>query len=126
MKGYLVLFFDIHKNYLTAHIVRKFHKLLFSFIKLLFCLVETRIIHQIIAPFAVLLKMSFCSFRKTFHRNPRGGGGGGLSESMDRQGCAILALEVVPKKFLFQQGKLCLSNISSKIASSLWQVAKIN
>ena len=58
--------------------------------------------------------------------------GRGVSESMDGQGCAILALEVVPKKFnvlinilpknlfykilclLFQQGKLCLTNISSK------------
>ena len=28
--------FDIHKNYLTAYIVRKFHKFLFGFIKLLF------------------------------------------------------------------------------------------
>ena len=60
-KGYLVLFFDIHKNYLTAHTVRKFHKFLFGFIKLLFCL-ETRVIHQIIALFAVLLEMSFCLF----------------------------------------------------------------
>ena len=58
-KGYLVLFLDIHKNYLTAHIVRKFYKFLCGFIKLLFCL-ETRIIHQIIALFAVLLEMIFC------------------------------------------------------------------
>ena len=33
---------------------------------------------------------------------PRGGGGGGvLSESMDGRGCAILALEVVPKSLIF-------------------------
>ena len=56
--------------------------------------------------------------------------GGGGSELMDRRGCAILALEVVCKdlilnknstqKFIlqdfmlaiFQQGKLCLTNIS--------------
>ena len=51
----------------------------------------------------------------------RGGGGGGVSELTDRQGCAILALEVVPKNLfyqilclLFQQEKLCLTNISSK------------
>ena len=31
----------------------------------------------------------------------RGGGGGGVSESMDGQGCAILALEVVPKNIIF-------------------------
>ena len=31
----------------------------------------------------------------------RGRGGGGVSESMDGQGCAILALEVVPKKLIF-------------------------
>ena len=30
-----------------------------------------------------------------------GGGGGGVSESMDGQGCAILALEVVPKNLIF-------------------------
>ena len=60
------------------------------------------------------------------------GGGGGVSESMGRQGCAILALEFGTQKFnfhikilpknlfdkilclLFQQGKLCLTNISSK------------
>ena len=59
MKGYPVLFYDIHKNYLTGHIVRKFHKFLFGFIKLLLCL-ETRIIHQFIALRAVLLEMSFC------------------------------------------------------------------
>ena len=29
-----------------------------------------------------------------------GGGGGGVSESTDRQGCAILALEVVPKNLI--------------------------
>ena len=29
------------------------------------------------------------------------GGGGGLSESMDGWGCAILALEVVPKNLIF-------------------------
>ena len=29
------------------------------------------------------------------------GGGGGVSESTDRRGCAILALEVVPKKLIF-------------------------
>ena len=29
-----------------------------------------------------------------------GGGGGGFSESMDGQGCAILALEVVPKNLI--------------------------
>ena len=28
-------------------------------------------------------------------------GGGGVSESMDRWGCAILALEVVPKNLIF-------------------------
>ena len=33
------------------------------------------------------------------HLGGRGGGGG--SESMDRQGCAILALEVVPKNLIF-------------------------
>ena len=31
----------------------------------------------------------------------RGGGGGGVSELMDGQGCAILALEVVPKNLIF-------------------------
>ena len=31
---------------------------------------------------------------------PRGGGGG-VSESMDRRGCAILALKVVPKNLIF-------------------------
>ena len=67
-KGYLVLCFNIHKNYLTTHIVRKFHKFLFGFIKLLLCL-ETRIIHQFIALFAVLLEMKFCFFRETFFRN---------------------------------------------------------
>ena len=30
------------------------------------------------------------------------GGGGEVSESMDRQGCAILALEVVPKNLIFR------------------------
>ena len=30
-----------------------------------------------------------------------GGGGGGVSESMDGRGCAILALEVVPKNLIF-------------------------
>ena len=29
------------------------------------------------------------------------GGGGGVSESMDGWGCAILALEVVPKNLIF-------------------------
>ena len=29
------------------------------------------------------------------------GGGGGVSESMDRRGCAILALELVPKNLIF-------------------------
>ena len=29
------------------------------------------------------------------------GGGGGVSESTDRQGCAILALEVVLKNLIF-------------------------
>ena len=28
-------------------------------------------------------------------------GGGGVSESTDRRGCAILALEVVPKNLIF-------------------------
>ena len=47
----------------------KFHKFLFGFIKLLLCL-ETRIINQFIALFAVLLEMSFCVFsRETFFRN---------------------------------------------------------
>ena len=68
MKGYLVLFYDIHKNYLTANIVSKFHKFLFGFIKLFLCL-ETRIIHQFIALFAVLMEMSFNFFRETFFRN---------------------------------------------------------
>ena len=67
-----------------------------------------------------------------------------LSELMDGRECAILALELVPKNFsfctkilpinlfykilcfLFQQGKLCFTDISRKRASSLWQVAKIN
>ena len=31
----------------------------------------------------------------------RGGGGRGISESTDRRGCAILALEVVPKNLIF-------------------------
>ena len=42
-----------------------------------------------------------------------GGGGGGVSESMDGRGCAILALELVPKNLFYkilcfpvQQGKL--------------------
>ena len=49
---------------------------------------------------------------------PTAPGGGGVSESKDSWGCAILALEVV--KFykilclLFQQGKLCFTDISSK------------
>ena len=30
-----------------------------------------------------------------------GGGGGGGSESMDEQGCAILALNSVPKNLIF-------------------------
>ena len=30
-----------------------------------------------------------------------GGGGGGVSELTDRQGCAILALKVVPKNLIF-------------------------
>ena len=29
-----------------------------------------------------------------------GGGGGGVSELMDRQGCAILALDLVPKNLI--------------------------
>ena len=29
------------------------------------------------------------------------GGGGGVSELMDRRGCVILALEVVPKNLIF-------------------------
>ena len=29
------------------------------------------------------------------------GGGGGVSDSMDGRGCAILALEVVPKNLIF-------------------------
>ena len=57
---------------------------------------------------------------------------GGGSELMDRRECAILALKVVPKNLIFcikilpknlfykilclvfQQGKLCVTNISSK------------
>ena len=58
MKGHLVLFYDIHENYLTAHIVRKFHKFLFGFIKLLLCL-EPRIIHQFIALFTVFVGNEF-------------------------------------------------------------------
>ena len=30
-----------------------------------------------------------------------GGGGGGVSESMDGRVCAILALEVIPKNLIF-------------------------
>ena len=37
-----------------------------------------------------------------YHNSPWGwGGGGGVSESMDRWGCAILVLEVVPKNLIF-------------------------
>ena len=60
---YFVLCFDIHKSYLTAHFVRKFHKFLcmFGFTVFHFCL-ETRIIHQFITHLAVSLEMSFCFF----------------------------------------------------------------
>ena len=69
-------------------------------------------------------------------------GGGGVSESTDRRGCAILALEVVPKNLipqkilpknlfykilclLFQQGNYAsLPIYEEKMASSLSQVAK--
>ena len=40
------------------------------------------------------------------------GGGGGVSESTDRRGCAILALEVVPKNLIFAQKsypKICFA-----------------
>ena len=33
--------------------------------------------------------------------HPFHGGGGGVSESMDGRGCAILALELVPKNLIF-------------------------
>ena len=63
-----------------------------------------------------------------------GGGGGGVSESTDRRGCAILAPEVVPKILiykilclLFQQGNYAsLLIYQVKMASSLSLVAKIN
>ena len=73
-----------------------------------------------------------------------GRGGGGVSELVDGWGCAILALEVVPKnlifalksypKIYFTRFYACYfskENYASliyqvKMASSLWQVAKIN
>ena len=71
-------------------------------------------------------------------------GGEGVSESMDGQGCAILALEVVPKNLIFGQKSypkiyftrfyacyFSKENYASliyqvKMATSLWQDAKIN
>ena len=35
------------------------------------------------------------------HEKCKTSGGGGVSELMDRRGCAILALEVVPKNLIF-------------------------
>ena len=58
-ENYFVLCIDIYKNYLTAHIVRKFHKFLFGFVKFLFCL-EARTIDQFITLLVVSLEMSFC------------------------------------------------------------------
>ena len=73
-----------------------------------------------------------------------GGGGGEVSELTDRQGCAILALEVVPKNLIFTEKPypkiyftrfygcyFSKENYASliyqvKMASSLLQVAKIN
>ena len=40
-------------------------------------------------------------FRRLFTCEILGGGGGGGSESMDGWGCAILALELVPKNMIF-------------------------
>ena len=78
-------------------------------------------------------------------QGPLGGGvGGRVSESTNRQGCAILAFEVVPKnliftyksypKIYFTKFYACYfskENYASliyqvKMASSLLQVAKIN
>ena len=71
-------------------------------------------------------------------------GARGVSESMDSRECAILALEVVPQKFNFHIKILpeiyftrfyaCYFSKENyapliyqvKLASSLWQVAKIN
>ena len=71
-------------------------------------------------------------------------GGGGVSESMDRQGCVTLVFEVVPKnlifaskfypKIYFTRFYACYFNKENyasliyevKIASSLCQVTKIN
>ena len=68
----------------------------------------------------------------------------GVSESMDRRGCAILALEVVPKNLIFAQKSypkiyftrfyacyFSKENYASLIyqvnmATNLWQDAKIN
>ena len=72
-----------------------------------------------------------------------GGGGRGVSESMDRWECAILALKVVPKNLIFALKSYPIiyftkfyacyfskENYASllilKMASSLSQVAKIN
>ena len=74
-----------------------------------------------------------------------GGGGAGVSESTDRRGCAILALEVVPKnltfalknypKIYFTRFYACYFSKENyaplliyqvKMTSSLSQVAKIN
>ena len=72
------------------------------------------------------------------------GGGGGVSETMDGRGGAILALVVVPKNLIFAKKSYpkiyftrfyacyfskenCASLIYQvKMASNLWQVAKIN
>ena len=69
---------------------------------------------------------------------------GEVSESMDRQGCAILALEIVPKNLIFTKKsypKIYFTRLYAcyfrkenyasliyqvEMASSLWQVAKIN
>ena len=63
-------------------------------------------------------------------------GGGGVSESMDGRGCAILALELVPKnlilaeksypKIYFTRFYACNFSLTNISASSLWQVVKIN
>ena len=51
-------------------------------------------------PFSLLRPQSFL-FDTNSVRVYLGGGGGGVSESMDGRECIILALELVPKNLIF-------------------------